>query len=94
MPVGHYLVEEALDAGLRVIATARSLESIRDLEKRGATILELDLTADEAIINDFAQKAIAVQYVLVVQLVVALLKLTCVTVARLTYSSIMQAKEA
>ncbi|KAK9897137.1 NAD(P)-binding protein, partial [Cystobasidium minutum MCA 4210] len=57
---GYYLVEEALDAGLRVIATARDIESIRDHEKRGATILELDLTADEEVIKDFAQKAIAV----------------------------------
>lgn len=94
MPIGHYLVEEALDAGLRVIATARSLESIRDLEKRGATVFELDLTADEGTINDFAQKAIAVQYVLFVQLVVAWLKPAWLTAARSTYSSIMQVKEA
>lgn len=59
--LGHYLVEEALKAGLRVIATARNLESIKDLEKLGATIFELDLNAPEAIINDFAQKAISVQ---------------------------------
>lgn len=61
LSTGHYLAEEALEAGLRVIATARDLESIRDLEKRGATIFELDLTADEEVINAFAQKAIAVQ---------------------------------
>lgn len=46
-----------------MIATARDIESIRDHEKRGATILELDLTADEEVIKDFAQKAIAVQCV-------------------------------
>lgn len=57
---GHYLVEEALKAGLRVIATARNLESIHDLEKLGAAILELDLTSPEATINDFAKRAIAV----------------------------------
>lgn len=58
---GHYLVEEALKAGLLVIATARNLDSIRDLEKLGATILELDLTSSEASITEFAKKAIAVQ---------------------------------
>jgi uncharacterized protein YbjT (DUF2867 family) len=59
--VGRYLVIAALQAGLKVIATARSLESIRDLEQLGATIFELDLTAPEQIINEFANQAIAVQ---------------------------------
>ena len=56
---GQSLAQEALRAGLRVIATARNVEALVDLEKAGAAVLQLDVTASEAELDKVATKAIA-----------------------------------
>lgn len=58
--LGRHFVHAILDKGDRVIATARNLNSIRDLETLGAAILELDVTASEAVIKSKAREAIAI----------------------------------
>ncbi|KAJ7342445.1 hypothetical protein DFH08DRAFT_703742, partial [Mycena albidolilacea] len=46
--------------GFRVIATARRLETLGDLEHRGARVLSLDVTSSAPDLATFAEKAIAV----------------------------------
>lgn len=55
--LGRAITEKALAHGHRVIATARKLESIQDLEKKGASILKLDITASRDELHQFAEKA-------------------------------------
>ncbi|KAK7061040.1 hypothetical protein VNI00_000775 [Paramarasmius palmivorus] len=55
---GRSLALEALSRGLRVIATARRLETIADLEEKGAKTLSLDVTAPAEQLEEFAKKAI------------------------------------
>ncbi|KAJ7809900.1 putative short-chain oxidoreductase [Mycena olivaceomarginata] len=50
----------ALSSGFRVIATARHLETLGDLEHRGARVLSLDVTSAAPDLATFAEKAIAV----------------------------------
>ncbi|KAL0563019.1 hypothetical protein V5O48_019060 [Marasmius crinis-equi] len=59
---GRALVTEALASGrsLRVIATARRLETIADLREMGAKTLALDITADQASLRCFAEEAVQV----------------------------------
>ena len=56
------LVLAALERGDKVIATARgsSLAKLDDLKVKGADVLELDVTASPAEINEIAKKAIAI----------------------------------
>ncbi|THU98260.1 short-chain oxidoreductase [Dendrothele bispora CBS 962.96] len=57
--LGRSIATEALSRGLRVIATARRLEAVSDLDKKGAKTLALDITAAQADLEKFAAKAIA-----------------------------------
>jgi NAD(P)-dependent dehydrogenase (short-subunit alcohol dehydrogenase family) len=50
----------ALGHGYRVIATARKLEAIRDLEQEGAALLQLDVTDSPEALDAFAREAIGV----------------------------------
>ncbi|KAF7336130.1 Short-chain dehydrogenase reductase sdr [Mycena venus] len=58
--LGRELALAALASGFRVIATARRLDTLTDLETRGAKILELDVTSSVRDLAAFAEKAIAV----------------------------------
>lgn len=57
---GRDLVLAALSHGYRVIATARKLEAIQDLEQEGAAILRLDVTDSPEALEVFAKEALAV----------------------------------
>ncbi|KAL0061813.1 hypothetical protein AAF712_011331 [Marasmius tenuissimus] len=57
---GRLIAIEALGRGLRVIATARRLEAMADLRKRGAETLSLDITSDQKTLENFASEAIKV----------------------------------
>ncbi|KAK0763287.1 hypothetical protein N5P37_004274 [Trichoderma harzianum] len=57
---GRTFVTQILARGDRVIATARKLDSIRDLESAGAKTLQLDVTDDQQNLNKIAEQAIAV----------------------------------
>ncbi|RFU81913.1 putative oxidoreductase [Trichoderma arundinaceum] len=57
---GRTFVSQILARGDNVIATARKLESIQDLERIGAKIMQLDVTDDQQILNKIADQAIAV----------------------------------
>jgi NADP-dependent 3-hydroxy acid dehydrogenase YdfG len=46
--IGHATAEHLADAGWTVYATARKLESIKDLEERGCRTLALDVTDEES----------------------------------------------
>lgn len=48
---GRILVERLLERNQQVVATARQLDSIRDLEAKGAKIFELDVTDSEACLD-------------------------------------------
>ncbi|KAL0065807.1 hypothetical protein AAF712_007110 [Marasmius tenuissimus] len=56
--IGRSLVLEGLSSGVRVIATARRLDSIQDLHEKGAQILSLDVTAPPADLKEFIKTAI------------------------------------
>ncbi|KAJ7625887.1 short-chain dehydrogenase/reductase SDR, partial [Roridomyces roridus] len=58
--IGRELALAALVAGFRVIATARKLESLSDLESKGAKTLALDVTASDEDLAAVAAKAIAI----------------------------------
>lgn len=51
---------QILARGDRVIATARKLDSIRDLESAGAKTLQLDVTDNQQNLNKTAEQAIAI----------------------------------
>ncbi|KAL0564359.1 hypothetical protein V5O48_017690 [Marasmius crinis-equi] len=55
---GRQIAQEALRRGLRVIATARRLETLADLRGKGAEILSLDITIDQGSLRIFAEEAI------------------------------------
>ncbi|ESK93856.1 short-chain dehydrogenase reductase sdr [Moniliophthora roreri MCA 2997] len=57
---GRSLALEALSHGMSVIATARRLDSIEDLGKKGAKVLVLDVTATREVLRNFATEAIGV----------------------------------
>lgn len=57
---GRNFVTQILARGDHVIATARKLESIQDLEKAGAKTMQLDVTDGQQNLNRIAEKAIAV----------------------------------
>jgi NAD(P)-dependent dehydrogenase (short-subunit alcohol dehydrogenase family) len=54
---GKYLALEALSRGHRVIASARSLSRLADVEDAGADIIILDVTSHLADIADVAKEA-------------------------------------
>jgi len=60
---GRALVQALLEQDYRVIATARKLSSIQDLQQAGAAILELDVTVSPEKFVEFAQQAIKIQWV-------------------------------
>ena len=47
--IGHALAREFNSKGFQVLATARSKDSIRDLEEKGITPLALDVDSSESI---------------------------------------------
>ena len=57
---GREFVHEILKRGDKVIATARRLESIEDLKRTGAAVLQLDVTWDQKRINETINHAIAI----------------------------------
>ncbi|KAF8574246.1 short-chain oxidoreductase [Ramaria rubella] len=58
---GRDLTLAALKRGDKVVATARNLSKIEDLQKEGATILELDVTSSLENIHTVVKKAIDLQ---------------------------------
>ncbi|PPQ68283.1 hypothetical protein CVT24_005099 [Panaeolus cyanescens] len=60
--LGRELTLEALKRGEKVIATGRgrSISKLADLQEKGADILELDVTAPLATLQEVAKKAIAI----------------------------------
>lgn len=54
---GHELVLEILHRGHNVIATARNTAKIEDLEAKGASVLQLDVTADTETIRSLVAAA-------------------------------------
>ncbi|KAJ7887123.1 hypothetical protein B0H14DRAFT_2206520, partial [Mycena olivaceomarginata] len=58
--LGREVALAALKSGFRVIATARRLEALADLEKSGTKNLALDVTWSVPDLADFAVEAIAV----------------------------------
>ena len=57
---GLEFVHQVLSRGDKVIATARTLAKIQDLETAGAAILELDVTATQPAIDEVITKAISI----------------------------------
>ncbi|KAF3074466.1 putative oxidoreductase YusZ [Trichoderma lentiforme] len=57
---GLDFVNEILSRGDKVIATARRLESLEDLKKTGAAVLQLDVTWDQQRINETFKSAIQI----------------------------------
>ena len=57
--LGRELVKKALEQGHFVVATARSLSSIADLASHQCHIMQMDITADFAILSAKAADAIA-----------------------------------
>lgn len=55
---GRNFVTQILERGDRVIATARKIESIQDLEALGAKTMQLDVTDEQQKINQIAKEAI------------------------------------
>lgn len=58
--LGVHLVREVLARGDKVIATARRLEAIETLKSAGATIIQLDVTEDQRVIDGVLQQAIEI----------------------------------
>ncbi|KAJ3815554.1 hypothetical protein F5876DRAFT_30391 [Lentinula aff. lateritia] len=56
--LGRSLAEDALARGLRVIATARRLSAIGDLQAKGARILTLDVDDTPERLQSFAVEAV------------------------------------
>ena len=59
--LGRSLALESLSRGMRVIATARRLDSIQDLQEKGAKTLSLDVTAPPADLKRLVTTAIDLQ---------------------------------
>ncbi|KAM0255517.1 hypothetical protein ACHAQJ_005664 [Trichoderma viride] len=57
---GRVFVDEILRRGDKVIATARRLESIQDLKKTDAAVLQLDVTWDQNRISETLNNAIGI----------------------------------
>jgi NADP-dependent 3-hydroxy acid dehydrogenase YdfG len=57
---GREFVHEILKSGDKVIATARRPETLEDLKKAGAAVLQLDVTWDQERINETINNAIAI----------------------------------
>ncbi|KAL7940148.1 hypothetical protein V8C42DRAFT_338428 [Trichoderma barbatum] len=57
---GRSFVTQILARGDCVIATARKLESIQDLENVGAKTMQLDVTDDQQILNEITEQTITV----------------------------------
>jgi NADP-dependent 3-hydroxy acid dehydrogenase YdfG len=57
---GEAIAHDALARGHHVIATARSTTKLSALEAAGATVLALDVTSDEATLNEIFRAAHAV----------------------------------
>ncbi len=57
---GHAIAVDALARGHHVIATARRASRLADLQAAGATVLDLDVTADEATLDSIFAAAAAV----------------------------------
>jgi NADP-dependent 3-hydroxy acid dehydrogenase YdfG len=57
---GELFVKQILARGDRVIATARNLSKIQHLKEAGASILELDVTAPQSVLDAKAKEAIAI----------------------------------
>lgn len=57
---GRDFVDEILSRGDKVIATARRRESLEDLKKTGAAVLQLDVTWDQKRINETLNNAIGI----------------------------------
>jgi hypothetical protein len=55
--LGRAFAEKALSHGHRVIATGRKLETIQDLEEKGASVLKLDVNAPRDDLKTFAKQA-------------------------------------
>lgn len=55
---GRSLAQEALASGLRVIATARRLSAIEDLQSKGAQVFSLDVNDNAEELRKFAAKAV------------------------------------
>jgi NAD(P)-dependent dehydrogenase (short-subunit alcohol dehydrogenase family) len=58
--LGREIVYAALSRGDKVIATSRSLESIRDLQSPCCAIMQLDVTDSPAVLDKKAKEAIAI----------------------------------
>ncbi|KAJ7633550.1 hypothetical protein DFH06DRAFT_1479502 [Mycena polygramma] len=58
--IGREMAIAALEKGLRVIATARRVETLTALESLGAKTLTLDVTSTPTTLNEFATSAIAI----------------------------------
>ncbi|CAM1502636.1 Fc.00g074120.m01.CDS01 [Cosmosporella sp. VM-42] len=57
---GRVFVDQILARGDLVVATARRAESLDDLRKTGAAVLQLDVNADQNTINGIVANAIAI----------------------------------
>lgn len=57
---GRVFVDELLRRGDKVIATARRPESVADLKKTNATVLQLDVTWDQTRITEAINDAIGI----------------------------------
>ncbi|TMW66731.1 hypothetical protein Poli38472_014044 [Pythium oligandrum] len=55
--LGRQLAIAARSRGDLVIATARKIETLKDLQDLGCQALALDVTADDAVVNDIVAKA-------------------------------------
>ena len=56
--IGRQIALTALERGDKVVATARSLASIQDLESNDCKLVQLDITEETFIVNRAAQQAI------------------------------------
>lgn len=57
---GEVFVKKILARGDKVIATARTLSKIQHLKEAGASILELDVTATQSVIDSKVKEALAI----------------------------------
>lgn len=57
---GHGIALEALSRGHHVVATSRRSSSLNSLASAGATILDLDVTAPEDVVEAKVQQAVDV----------------------------------
>ncbi|RTE71140.1 hypothetical protein BHE90_014465 [Fusarium euwallaceae] len=57
---GRIFAQQILSRGDHVIATARRVETLDDLNKAGASVMKLDVTDDQDIITAIVQKAMSI----------------------------------